>query len=188
MRQDKTRRGERRGVTRAVVPCEVLWGSSLAHDATDVDEIIGDHAEPDPALHSGLGLPNEHFVLFSFLFFDVLSIYLVGTAKGDKRARSGLLGAPYCLDLLLDFRNGIDGLQAALCSRHGHDSLADGPGRCRGAGVRRRNLHRGPWRRRLHDWRGGLQMTCKVLLACRKEEVVKCRRQIPRLVDVHKSE
>ena len=33
-----------------------LRGSSSADDATDVDEIIGDHAEADPTLHSELAL------------------------------------------------------------------------------------------------------------------------------------
>jgi hypothetical protein len=27
-------------------------GSSLSHHTTDVEEIVGDHTEPDPAVHS----------------------------------------------------------------------------------------------------------------------------------------
>jgi hypothetical protein len=33
---------------------EGLLPGLLGHDAADVDEIIGDHAEADPALHSGI--------------------------------------------------------------------------------------------------------------------------------------
>src|ERR1700704_797836 len=31
-------------------------GGSLVHRAADVEEIVGDYAEPDPALHSIIGL------------------------------------------------------------------------------------------------------------------------------------
>ena len=33
---------------------EGLLPGLLGHDAADVDEIISDHAEADPALHSGI--------------------------------------------------------------------------------------------------------------------------------------
>ena len=33
-----------------------LRGSLYFHFTTDVDEVVGDHAEPDPTLHSGLAL------------------------------------------------------------------------------------------------------------------------------------
>jgi hypothetical protein len=35
---------------------EGLLRGPLGHDAADVDEIISDHAEADPALHSGIPL------------------------------------------------------------------------------------------------------------------------------------
>jgi hypothetical protein len=35
---------------------ESLSDGALFHGAADVDEVIGNHAEPDPALHSGLAL------------------------------------------------------------------------------------------------------------------------------------
>src|SRR5437868_11671593 len=38
-----------------MVVASALWGL-LLHRAADVEEIVGDHAEPDPALHSGIAL------------------------------------------------------------------------------------------------------------------------------------
>src|SRR5437868_6980018 len=38
-----------------MVVANALWGL-LLHRAADVEEIVGDHAEPDPALHSGFSL------------------------------------------------------------------------------------------------------------------------------------
>src|SRR6266508_1994203 len=35
---------------------EALRGGLLLHGLADVDEVIGDHAEPDPALHAGFAL------------------------------------------------------------------------------------------------------------------------------------
>jgi hypothetical protein len=56
VRQRKTRRDERRGRKRPDGRVRSLLGSSSVHQPTDVEEIVGYHAEPDPPLHSDLSL------------------------------------------------------------------------------------------------------------------------------------
>src|SRR6478752_8338917 len=56
MQQSKNRRVDSAGVKEAGMSLGALRASWAFHCAADVDEVIGDHAEPDPALHSCFAL------------------------------------------------------------------------------------------------------------------------------------
>src|SRR5439155_1308950 len=51
-------KAEPAGVVRRVLigagPARELWGGLFVHGAADVEEVIGDYAKPDPALHTGI--------------------------------------------------------------------------------------------------------------------------------------
>src|SRR3954462_15368739 len=42
------------GFGRRAIECADLWGGLLCHGVADGDEVVGDDAEADPALHAGI--------------------------------------------------------------------------------------------------------------------------------------
>ena len=55
--ESESRRGDRRDIVKHLgLATDVLRNGLFFQCAADVEEIVGDHAEPDPTLHSGVAL------------------------------------------------------------------------------------------------------------------------------------